>query len=172
MSQVSASHLLDNGEVAVCTPFATGQPRCYTVMLLIPWLETRIFLSSLSSRRCLVPFSTFCSFNELFWKDTPTNMISFRSLLLHTTSHSLLCCLLSHTSSGNQARHSHGDVMTHRWWVKPTLPFSLHVLSSFPLHTSILLCGGIVKSSMRCHILNWEVYCFLTNYGYFNNGRP
>lgn len=28
---------------------------------------------------------------------------------------------------------------------------------------------------MRCHILNWEVYCCFfkkTNYGYFNNGRP
>lgn len=95
ISQMSASHLLDCGAVAMCTALATGPPRCYTAMLLVPWLsETRVFLSSLYCRPSLFLFSTFCSFKPLFFKDSPPHTVSFLSLVLHTTFHSLLCYLL------------------------------------------------------------------------------
>lgn len=52
VTQISASHLSDGDTVAVHRAFATGQPRCYPVILLVPWLETRVLLSSLDSKIC------------------------------------------------------------------------------------------------------------------------
>lgn len=85
----------------------------------------------LSLPQSLVPFSTFCSFKALFFKDVSPPM-PIPSLLSHTTFHSLLCRPYSQTSSRHQVLHTHGCIMARRSWGKPAPLRTPHVLTSFP----------------------------------------
>lgn len=69
-SQLAASHLLDNGAVAVRTAFATGPPTCHTVTPLCP-LTWKPGYSWAPFTPKSVSFHAFCSLKALFFKDAP-----------------------------------------------------------------------------------------------------
>ena len=159
VTQISASHPSDGDTVAVRTAFATGQPRCYPVILLVPWLETRVLLSFLDSKICFFP-AHFVALKHYFLRIICPSTIPTPFFLLYTTVHRLLCCavfrvILSNVSKSSTTSH---DIRGHG--VEPPLPPALHTLSPSLLYSRILPCGG-TESSMRCQMLNYVLFCFV-----------